>query len=118
MSDKVYDIKEAAVYMSKNEQYVRLLIRTGKLATNMVRVPGTRIMKHVMTQQVLDEYMKKTSVHTVRQDGRSKNTIYMTTNERELVNKFCEEHNIPLPFLTNEGMYDKRKQKKLQEQEQ
>ncbi len=109
-----YGIKSAAAYLGVDEQYLRKLVREGKLQTIMVPVkPGSSVMKHQITQEALDD-RKNNAGHKAggRSDGRNKWTVYATKEEIIAINKLCEEARMPIPFMPNENMYARRKASK------
>lgn len=106
-----YGIKEAAKYLGVDEQYLRKLVRDGKLPTTMIPIKtGSNVKKHVIDQNDLDA-RKANAGHKAggRTDGRNKWTLYASKEEMVKIAKVCEEIGVPLPFMPNEGMYERRK---------
>lgn len=111
MDAKTYGIKDAAKYLGVDEQYLRKLVREGKLETQMVPVKsGSQVMKHLITQDTLDARKANAGAKAGgRKDGRNKWTVYATPAEMAQIAKLCQELDIPAPFMPNEGMYQRRK---------
>jgi hypothetical protein len=92
MSERVYDIKQAADELAFTPQYIRMLIHNGKLRAEQVPVsPGARVTKWVMTDADLEEFRSNVTSRSGRQDNRTKWLIYSTFVEMEGIIKFLEE---------------------------
>lgn len=109
-SEKMYDLKEAAVYLGCNEMYTRKLVSSGKIAS--VKVPtkvGSATMKYLVAESALDEWKNASRKGSARSDGRNKWIVYASKEEILKVNELCEQLGLPQPFMPNEGVYEKRK---------
>lgn len=92
MSERVYDIKQAAELLGYTPQYIRMLIQDGKLVSERVPIsPGARVTKHVMTEDFLEQFKKDVQSRTRRDDNRSKWLAYATFAEMLEVITLLEE---------------------------
>jgi hypothetical protein len=83
-----YSIKAASAELGLSEVYIRRMIQQGKIATTKEQVGDTEVWRHVIAAETLNEWRNGSSVHTTRNDGRSKFVCYATTTELEAISKF------------------------------
>ncbi len=89
---KVMDRKAAAQYLGVGSFHVGELIRKGKFPNAAKQpIPGRKTVKWFIPVEELDAY-KSTRQSGVgkRADGRTKYTIYLTSEELELLLSACE----------------------------
>lgn len=89
-----YTIKEAAASLNLSEVYVRRMIQQGKLATTKRPVGDTEIWRHEIAAEELTAWRTNASTHTTRNDGRSKNLLYATSEELAKITKLMVENDI------------------------
>lgn len=110
MTEKTYGLKEAALYLGCNEMYLRKLVSAGKIAS--VKAPtkeGSSTLKYLISESALNEWKSAGRKGSARGDGRNKWIVYATKEEIQQVNELCEAIGLPMPFMPNEGVYEKRK---------
>lgn len=95
---KEMSIPEAAKYLGIKEQYVRHLIRKGKLPTRheTLNEEGTT-WRHMIPVSALDAH-KSSGRKTRRADGRSKWAIYATTDEMTKARAALKAAGLDLPI--------------------
>lgn len=85
------NIQEAANYLGyTNTQYLRKLVRDGKIETKMVPVAeGSKTLRHDFDKKTLEAFkaLPRVSVAHRRSDGRSKWTLYATPEELASIKK-------------------------------
>lgn len=112
MSNKVYGIKEAAVYLGIDQMYMRKLLRDGKIPSTMQPVkPGSEVHKHVIAEKDLEAWKVRGRSSSSRQDGRNKWVVYATKDEAAKLVEFCKANGLPEPVMPNAGEYERRKAK-------
>jgi hypothetical protein len=98
VAERYLNIKDAARYSGKSEQYIRALIRNGKLITKHVQVGETQLWRHEIPLSSLESYMTNGSSHGRREDGRNKYTVYLTPAELVLVQSLMADAGLKLPI--------------------
>jgi hypothetical protein len=77
-----YTIKTAAARMNLTEAYVRSLIRTGKLVSNLEPIGfEAAVKRHIITETDITDFLRDTPRKTKRTDGRNKYVFYATPEE-------------------------------------
>lgn len=80
--EKLYDIIDAAKYLGFSQIYIRMLIRKGRLASvKKSSTPGSLVMKHMVRESDLNEFIGEMPHKTRRADGRNKFIMYATPGE-------------------------------------
>ena len=96
MTDKSLTIPQAAKYLGRAEQYVRKLVREGKLPSAKVNVGDTKVWRHEIPIAALDE-RKANVTQTSRDDGRTKYNLYATPEEHVTITKLFAANKIEAP---------------------
>jgi ribosomal protein S8 len=110
VATKEYSIVELSRITETNEQFLRKLIREGRIKTRKVQIRDTMVEKHMILGQSVLDYADSTKTRTSRDDGRNKYTLYANPAELEKIQKLLESAGIETPIIrTNEGVYEKRK---------
>lgn len=110
---ETFSIKSAAIYLGIDAQYMRKLIRDGKIHTTLVAVNGTRVQRHEISLADLEAYKQRAHVRSGgRADGRNKVVVYANPSELNALVTFCDEHKMPAPVMPNLGEYKRRKAKR------
>jgi excisionase family DNA binding protein len=86
-----YSIKEAASELGLSEVYIRRMIQQGKIETQKQQVGDTEVWRHMITAETLNEWRSGSSVHTTRNDGRSKFVCYATASELAAIQDFLKD---------------------------
>lgn len=87
-----FTIREAAAKLNVSEMYVRKLIKQGKIESDLKAIPGTKIQRHEISEESLEDYANSASNRSSREDGRNKFTAYFTPEEYEKVVKILNEN--------------------------
>jgi hypothetical protein len=82
MSEKVYNITQAAQELNLTPFYVRKCIKAGKIQAEQRLIENTSIMRYEISAEALEEFAsrEKKSVGK-RDDNRNKYTLYATKSE-------------------------------------
>lgn len=97
-----YTIRQASREMNVSEMYVRKLIKEGKLESELVTIPGTKIERHEISAESLKAFQERSSNRSSREDGRNKFTVYFTAAEYEqAVAKLSEIEGFDVAELLN-----------------
>lgn len=93
MSD--LDILEAAQMMGFTEQYVRMLIRDGKLQNTYLapKTKGSAVMKRFVPKKSIEDFFNTSTRKSKRSDGRNKYVFYANPSEFEMAMKAWQEYN-------------------------
>ena len=82
MSERVFDIKQAAEELGYTRQYVRMLIQDGKILAEQIPIsPGARVTKYVMTEAAISDFKASVSSRSTRADNRTKWIVYASFEE-------------------------------------
>ena len=77
-----FDIEETAEELNFSAQYIRLLVRTGRLHSTMEPITeGSLVERHVITAEELERYKNEAPHKSRRSDGRNKFIIYLAVKE-------------------------------------
>jgi hypothetical protein len=105
-----YSIREVVSLTGVNEQFLRKLIRDGRIQTVKRQIRDTKVEKHVIPGQSILNYANSSVTRTSRKDGRNKYTLYANAAEIEKIQSLLKKAGIEIPLMkTNEGQYEKRK---------
>jgi hypothetical protein len=104
-------IKEASVALKCEQNYVRKLLREGKLTSNLVPTkPGSSVMKHLISKASIEARLTRQGDRTKREDGRNRWLIWATPSEMLALQSLLKDAGMELPHeMPNKGMYAKRK---------
>ena len=92
MSERIFDIKQAAEKLGYTPQYIRMLIQEDRIVAEQIPIsPGARVMKYVMTEAALDDFVNNVESHTRREDSRTKWVVYATFEEMEIAMTALDE---------------------------
>jgi len=82
MGERVFDIEAAADFMGYTKQYVRMLIKEGRLeAEKMPIAPGAKVWRYLITETAIDTFRNTVHSRSVREDNRTKWVMYGTFSE-------------------------------------
>jgi len=88
-------IIEAANELGLSQVYVRNAIRHGALKSVLVPVrEGAKTQKHQISRDDLDAWTASRSNRSRREDGRSKYTLYATTEEKARIEALLADNNV------------------------
>ena len=95
MSERIYDIKQAAERLGYTDQYVRKLIQDGRLFTERIPISlGALVTKHVMTETTIIEFETTVVSRSHRRDNRNKWLVYASFSEMETAITLLEENGL------------------------
>lgn len=82
MTERQYDIKEAADALGFSQIYIRTLIRRGTIPTTKVPLAeGSLVTRHMISQSELDRFLHELPHKSRRSDGRNKFIMYARPDE-------------------------------------
>ena len=88
-------INDAALALGLSQVYVRNAVRHGDLKSVLVPVrEGAKTMKHQISRDDLDAWTASRSNRSRREDGRSKYTLYATTEEKATIEALLLNNNV------------------------
>jgi len=90
-------IKECSEYLGIDQQYVRKLIKEGKLTGKLVNISGTDVKRWMIDRKSIDERKNRTSTSS-RNDGRNKYVIYLTKEEKDRLDSLMKNQNLVVPI--------------------
>lgn len=95
VEEKWYTIPEAADFLGFSQAYIRTLIRKNQLTTDMVPLSeGSLVMRHVITESSMGEFLNTVPHKTRRNDGRNKFIVYISPDEYPRVLDVLEENGL------------------------
>ena len=91
-----YTIEETATELSFSTQYIRLLIRQGRLKTTLEPlVEGSLVSHHMVSVEELERYRNEAPRKSRRPDGRNKFIIYLKATEIAPARKALQDAGMP-----------------------
>ena len=81
MSEKVYNLTQAAAYLELSPFYVRKCIKAGKIDATLNLIEDTQVARHEMSQEALDVFKSRERKSVGRDDNRNKFVIYLSKAE-------------------------------------
>ena len=96
MAADKYTIVEAATELGFSVQYIRTLVRNGRLVTTKEPIaPGSLVSRHVITTEELERFRNEVPHKSKRSDSRNKFIIYLLPTEVGIVRKALEGAGLP-----------------------
>lgn len=85
---KEYTIDEFAKAAGIKTQYVRTMLRQGRITSRKEARNGTNVFRNLITQETLDNYLATKGTRTPnRNDGRARFVLYATQAELDKIKK-------------------------------
>lgn len=78
------NLKTAAQYLNMNVMYVRKLVQSGKIPSQMVQVKGD-VERYEITKEACDAYKAQHISTSRREDGLNKFNLYISMSDQDKV---------------------------------
>lgn len=81
-----------------SDMRVRMGIRTGQMKSVLVPKDGTKTLERKVSPEEVKKWREESEHHTKRTDGRNKFNIYMTKEEKVIVDGLFKTNKLELPI--------------------